>query len=103
MISLPTITYCPATMCPLFARGGSPWTDEKNHKCDKSECGWWDEQCIAASWALEGLFESASDRPPKAFDCQRASECQWQVDSIPRLCPPRQALADGKDPADCAY
>jgi len=47
-------TYCPATMCPLIAPDGSPWTGEKNGVCPQKEpdrdangnwlgsgCGFW--------------------------------------------------------------
>ena len=30
-------TFCPATMCPLTAPDGSPWTGEKNAVCPQKE------------------------------------------------------------------
>jgi hypothetical protein len=40
---------------------------------------------------------------PKEFDCPRAKECQWQIESGDQLCPPRYALSIGVDPRACAW
>ena len=31
------VMQCPATMCPLIAPNGSPWTGEKNGVCPEQE------------------------------------------------------------------
>lgn len=117
-------TFCPASMCPLFAADGSPWTGDKNVHCQGEECGFYnDGHCDGASCAAEQVMEAASGRRPfqlavvtegrrgmeyaglagKTFDCPRASDCQWQREAGDGLCPPRMALARGVDPRACAY
>jgi len=69
-VYLPVIgqTVCPASMCPLFAKDGSPWTSEKNARCPKhahdpdrpgSEgCGFWDNGCDGAGGAMNQVEEA---------------------------------------------
>lgn len=121
------MTFCAATMCPLFAADGSPWTGEQNAVCpqDQSKCGWYSDvdedgnkACAGCSSALEQVDDVARERPllqigrkrarpekrqPTTFDCPRAAECQWQAECSPALCPPRYALSLGVDPRACAY
>lgn len=111
-------TFCPATMCPLFASAGSPWTGHKNAACTHDECGWFHEsRCTASQTALEQVAEltvggrplliraDASERRAKStsYECSRAAECQWQIEAGVNLCPPRTALMFGLDPRNCAY
>lgn len=96
--------YCPATMCPMFARAGSPWTGEVNAHCDREKCAWWQGgKCIAPEYAMGDLPERPTrktlDRVPR---CPRAHECQWQIQAE-WLCPPRFAVVNGMDPRLCAY
>jgi len=120
-VSPPAATMCPATMCPLFAAEGSPWTGEKNAPCEMSDrCAFWSAgRCDGAMAAREQVAELAAGyRPlqigprrarriqasaPRAFDCPHAAACQWQVESLPALCPPREALRLGLDPKACAW
>jgi hypothetical protein len=117
---------CPATMCPLFAADGSPWTGEKDSECphDHAKCGWWQgfggKHCDASGAALTQVVELSvggrplvvgkayADRSAKqtTYDCARAAECQWQRQATAAtdgLCPPRYALAMGLDPRACAW
>ena len=122
-------TVCPASMCPLFAKDGSPWTSEKNARCPKhahdpdrpaSEgCGFWDNGCDGAGGAMNQVEEAHEYggtlqigpvhqkrhelAKPTIFDCPRALQCQWQQQVSPKLCPPRFALSLGVDPRACAY
>jgi hypothetical protein len=110
---------CPASMCPLFAADGSPWTGEKNATCIGEPCGWFDvsrRRCVGSDAAMEQVAELTIGRRPMvigsnysvrqakatAYDCPRADECQWQQQSE-GLCPPRSALAKGLDPRACAW
>lgn len=108
---------CPATMCPLFAKDGSPWTGEKDAQCERGECGWWDGHCMGSDAAREQVAELTVGRRPlivgknysdrrasrTTYDCARAPECQWQREAGENLCPPRAALALGLDPRACAW
>ncbi len=111
--------FCPATMCPLFAADGSPWTGHKNTLCKQNheDCAWFhDGGCQGVAAANEQIGELISEsRPfvigkkysdrkakPTVYDCPRAIDCQWQLQSK-GLCPPRAALALGLDPRACAY
>ena len=116
-------SMCPATMCPLFAAEGSPWTGEVNAPCEQGPaCAFWNRgHCDGAAAAHHQVGEMANgDRPlqigPKRatrttairhreYDCPRAAECQWQIeaDAEGGLCPPRSALALGLDPKTCAW
>jgi hypothetical protein len=46
-----TTVFCPATMCPLTAPNGSPWTGQYNAPCprhddlDRGGCPWWTMSC----------------------------------------------------------
>lgn len=101
-------TMCPATMCPLIAPDGSPWTRQVNAPCERQEpdfdaktgCAWWNDRCgcmgqnlahqQAALAADEQAMPVAGPRQPKRFtpdrkkivwgyECPRAKECQWQA------------------------
>lgn len=121
-------TFCPATMCPLFARDGSPWTGDKNSPCPQKGgmkrgcCAWWQgfggTGCDGATSATMQVLEAVAtgralqvgpiqmQRPtaaPRTYDCPRAHECQWQQEAGDGLCPPRLALSAGVDPKACAY
>lgn len=101
--------FCPATMCPLFAKDGSAWTGEKNAACpqrsaESATCGgcafWHDGSeydpvvgCMGARMAMDQVAEVATGSVPlqgiparrfdlraeREYDCARASECQWQL------------------------
>ncbi len=124
-------TFCPATMCPLFAKDGSPWTGHKNSKCPQAQplpglpgcgCAWWKgfggSGCDGATSATQQVAEVArrghtlqigpvqqkrAKAAPRSYECDRASECQWQIEAGKKLCPPRLALSKGVDPKACAY
>lgn len=116
-----SVTFCPATMCPLFAKDGSPWTGDHNAKCEGLGCGWFDidEGCQGAVASFTQIAEVAhgggllqlgpitakrrDQAKPRTYDCARAHECQWQLEYGEQLCPPRHALALGIDPKTCAY
>lgn len=118
---------CPATMCPLVANDGSPWTKEYAAPCPGHDalghggCPWWSMAC--ATGGIQGLVEQAArghaipvvgpNQPrhfnrvaPRSYDCPKAGECRWQqlaeIDGLP-LCPPRNALARGIDPRVCLF
>jgi hypothetical protein len=119
---------CPASMCPLFAKDGSPWTGQKNARCPQHEdyqksdgCAFWAEGqgcdgAIGAIGQVEEALETGGTLQigpvrqkrhevarPTEFDCAKASSCQWQIQVAPKLCPPRYALSLGVDPRACAY
>lgn len=121
-------TFCPASMCPLFAPTGSPWTGEYNGECPQTDhedggCGFWgmfrkDEGCGGVTAARQQIHEADIELPvlqigvvrpknlrtePKSYDCKRANDCQWQIESGIKLCPPRHALSLGLDPRYAAY
>lgn len=132
-IYLPIIgqPVCPASMCPLFAKDGSPWTGEKNARCPSHEhdleaplsdgCGFWfnGSGCDGAWGAIEQVDEAFKNgatfqigpvyqkrhgiTKPTTFECTNAPICQWQLQVAPKLCPPRYALSLGVDPRACAY
>lgn len=122
------MTKCPATMCPLFAAEGSPWTGDKDAACPQREpgrrrrdgCGWYTcgKGCQGAIAAVEQVVCASIGRPvpqigiqakrqtvtaPKTYDCPRAADCQWQVEAGEGLCPPRLALSRGLDPRVVAW
>ena len=114
--------FCPASMCPLIAPDGSPWTGTKNAPCpghddlDTGGCPWWTMAC--STGGIQDQVEEASgqagrvlvvgpNRPkrglaaPRSYDCPRASDCRWQEQAAVAgrpLCPPRDALQRGMDP-----
>lgn len=116
---------CPATMCPLIAPNGSPWTGEKNGECPEQDdlqnggCPWWSMGCggegqvTAVAIALEsngrafiiGPNKPKRDSigPSKSYDCPNADSCSWQKQSPTGLCGPRQALKEGLDPRVCLF
>jgi hypothetical protein len=120
-----TCPQCPATMCPLIAADGSPWTGDKAAPCpeDANICSWWSAAC--STGGIQAVVEAAaSGRPvpvvgpvkPKRydadpsrarfFDCPKASVCSWQKQALlagRALCPPRDALKRGFDPRICLY
>lgn len=123
-------TFCPATMCPLFAAEGSPWTGQKNAVCPQRHgeypadggCIWYqgfggtgcDGAAAAASQVIEAeqhgstfqigpVQQKRGPASPRTYDCPRAGDCQWQVEAGAGLCPPRLALSNGIDARVCAW
>ena len=114
---------CPATMCPLIAKDGSPWTGETNGPCPghaggDDGCDWWDMACSCGGIQAEveaavqngGIgFVVGPNQPrrglaePRRPTRPRAAECRWQEQAGERLCPPRDALARGIDPRVCLF
>jgi hypothetical protein len=119
------IMLCPATMCPLIAPEGSPWSGQKNAACpgkaglEAGCCPWWNMGC-----AEEGQMQSVIDAeklggkvivvgpvkpkrydigPSKQYDCPNAATCRWQEQSPTGLCAPREALKRGLDPKVCLF
>lgn len=121
------MSVCPATMCPLFAAEGSPWTGDRSATCPqrhgmrgKDVCAWWSPEggCNGARAATEQALASAAGESvlqigpvqarrapaaPRTYDCPHAATCQWQLQAGQALCPPRLALAAGIDPRICAW
>jgi len=114
-------TFCPATMCPLFAPNGSPWTGEVNTPCAKSDCDYYDTKasfCFAGQDAFSFVedakkhgdcmrFSGPKDlskiEPQPAPTCDREHECEWQRTASPGLCAPRYAITIGVDPRACCW
>lgn len=116
---------CPASMCPLIAKDGSPWTGEYASPCpghddlDTGGCPWWSMAC--STGGIQQQVEEAAqhngrmvvlgpNRPrreagaPRTYDCPKASVCRWQeIAGEGKLCPPRDALARGLDPRVCLF
>ena len=116
---------CPASMCPLIAAKGSPWTGDKGAECpeDESRCPWWTIAC--STGGVQGLVDAAAaGRPvpvagpnrPKRYaadpakaryvGCEFAASCSWQKQALKAgrlLCPPRDALKRGFDPRICLF
>lgn len=117
---------CPASMCPLIAKDGSPWTDEyaapcPGHDKGKDGCLWWSMACSCGG--IRGLVDEAAhndgfavvigpNQPrrgpasPREYDCPKAKECRWQEQAEiagDALCPPRYALSLGIDPRVCLF
>jgi len=111
---------CPATMCPLIAKDGSPWTKTYAAPCpghadlDTGGCPWWSMACGDGGGRIQAQVEEAEaeegrafvvgpNQPhrttigaPKTFDCPKADVCRWQEQATVAgrlLCPPRDALA----------
>lgn len=119
------VMQCPATMCPLIAPNGSPWTGEKNSVCpeqddlDSGGCAW-----LGMGGCNQGMlcmvdealnmggrsFVVGPNKPKrhgigasKSYDCPNANFCSWQKQSPTGLCGPRQALKEGLDPRVCLF
>lgn len=115
--------FCPASMCPLIAPNGSPWTGEKDSPCpehddlDKGGCPWFSMACgtggihnqVDEAKIEGGVFVVGARKPTKiegkatTFDCPRENECSWQKHKKHELCPPRYALSLGLDPRVCNF
>src|SRR5258706_9134080 len=113
---------CPASMCPLIAKDGSPWTGEYDDPCpghDNEEtggCAWWSMACstggiqnqVEEAAAHHGRMVVIGPNKPKrelgmarSYNCPKATVCRWQEQAEKegrKLCPPRDALARGIDP-----
>lgn len=114
---------CPASMCPLIAPKGSPWTGTYAAPCpghddlDTDGCPWWSMACSVGG--IQGQVEEAAANGGKAFvigpnyphrdtignsrsyDCPKVSVCRWQEQAEKAgrsLYPPRDALSRGLDP-----
>lgn len=114
---------CPASMCPLIAKDGSPWTGEYAATCPGHDdmstdgCPWWSMTC--STGGIQGQVEEAAanggrhavagpnkvrrlqDDTSRIFDCPKAAECRWQEQALlagRSTCPPRDALLRGLDP-----
>ncbi len=113
---------CPASMCPLIAKDGSPWTGGYGTPCpghddiDTDGCPWWSMAC--STGGIQAQVEAAAkrngtalvvgpNRPkretgnPRQYDCPKADTCRWQEQATlagRELCPPRDALQRGIDP-----
>ena len=122
---------CPASMCPLIAKDGSPWTGVFAAPCPgkglaeapgpEDGCPWWDMACSCGGIQAQ-VEEAAADggrmvvagpnKPkrliaaPRHYDCERAAQCRWQEQAAMAgrvLCPPRDALSRGLDPRVCLF
>lgn len=114
---------CPASMCPLIAKDGSPWTGRYGEPCpghddmETGGCPWWSMAC-AVGGVQQQVEEAAAhggqhvvagpnkvrrlqDETSREYDCPKASVCRWQERATIEgrdLCPPRDALRRGLDP-----
>jgi len=117
--------FCPASMCPLVAPTGSPWTGEKNAPCpehsnlDHGGCPWFTIACSTGGirHQVDEAFKAGGramvlgpNQPrrheigePRTYDCARAGDCSWQKHAKGELCPPRYALSLGLDPRVCLF
>lgn len=121
---LMSCVFCPASMCPLIAPNGSPWTGEKDAPCpehddiDSGGCPWFSMACGTGgvhNQVDEALHEGdvlqIGPNPArrnhatavKTYDCPRENECSWQKHKKHELCPPRYALSLGLDPRVCNF
>jgi hypothetical protein len=118
-----TCVFCPASMCPLIAPNGSPWTGKKDTQCpehddiDNGGCPWFSMACgtggihhqVDEAKAEGGSFVLGPRKPtkvegkPTAFDCPKEEICSWQKHKKHELCPPRYALSLGLDPRVCNF
>lgn len=118
---------CPASMCPLIAPNGSPWTGETDGPCPGHDdlatggCPWWSMACscgeiqnqVEAAARQGGFAPVVGPNQPRrgigtarSYDCPKAAVCRWQelAEKAGRtLCPPRDALARGIDPRVCLF
>jgi hypothetical protein len=122
---------CPASMCPLIAPNGSPWSGSFAASCpgrglsedpnDREGCPWWDMACSCGG--IQAQVEEAAEQGgavlvvgpnqpgrlagnPRHYDCPRASVYRWQEQAEVagrKLCPPRDALERGLDPRVCLF
>lgn len=118
---------CPASMCPLIAKDGSPWTGTYAAPCpghddiDTNGCPWWSMSCSCGG--IQQQVEEAAEHggrhnvagpnkvrrlegAARTYDCEKASVCRWQEQALAAgrtLCPPRDALARGLDPRVCLF
>lgn len=118
---------CPASMCPLIAKDGSPWTGEFNSPCpghddlETDGCPWWSMAC--STGGIQAQVEEAAEHEgrafvvgpnqpcrltgaPRTYDCAFAPTCRWQEQAEiagQKLCPPRDALGRGLDPRVCLF
>ena len=114
--------FCPASMCPLIAPDGSPWTGSKDSICpehddiEKGGCPWFSMACgsggvhdqVCEAFKNNGKVLVAGPNKPKeilgnqkTYNCKRENDCSWQKFSANKglkLCPPRYALSLGLDP-----
>lgn len=117
-------SQCPASMCPLIAPNGSPWTGTYGAPCPEHDdintggCPWWSMACGTGEIHAQVLEAEANgghafvigpNRPragigkPTTFDCPKADVCSWQKAAGDALCPPRFALSRGLDPRVCLF
>lgn len=112
---------CPASMCPLIAPNGSPWTGKKDSICsehddlDSGGCPWWMMACSTGGHHQEvdfmeryksKAFVIGPNQPKdfkgesKTYKCQREDECSWHKQALLKgtICPPRYAMSKGFDP-----
>ncbi len=118
---------CPASMCPLIAKDGSPWTGQYGAPCPGHDdlktdgCPWWSMACstggiqhqVEQAAAEGGAMVVVGPNQPRrlagearSFDCPKASICRWQEQAEVaglKLCPPRDALERGLDPRVCLF
>lgn len=101
-------SLCPASMCPLIAKRGSPNAGLYAQQCPESDampggCIWWEVGC-STGMQHRLVDERASQKLPNTdatdYDCPHAAVCSWQrlADKRQMLCPPRHALARGIKP-----
>lgn len=118
---------CPASMCPLIAPNGSPWTGDYGSPCpghddmETNGCPWWSMTCSTGGIQAQ-VDEAASNNgrafvigpnkprretgAAKSYECPKATKCRWQEQAVKAgrdLCPPRDALARGMDPRVCLF
>lgn len=111
--------FCPASMCPLIAPNGSPWTGKKDGECpehDKIEhkgCPWFSMACGTGGihHQVDDAFIIGPNKPKggikkeKTYSCKMEHECSWQKHTKHEsgLCGPRYALSKGMDPRVCLF
>ncbi len=117
---------CPASMCPLIAPNGSPWTGEYAGDCPGHDdlstdgCPWWSMGCggggmmrfVDEAEKAGGAVVLGPNKPRRKpgrvveYECLKQNECRWQEQSINaghRTCPPREAMLRGLDPRVCLF
>lgn len=68
--------FCPATMCPLFAAEGSPWTGDKNSPCEQSTDG----RKPDGSWDGTGCLWYSGD--PGKGNCMGCAAAHEQIGDV---------------------